>query len=62
VIPMTPPQPQVAAQAARATGGRPVEVPAAAMAREAQAPLTLPPAQQTPAPSSRRRGEIDKQR
>jgi len=36
VIPMTPPQPQVAAQAARATGGRPVEVPAAALAREAK--------------------------
>jgi len=62
VIPISQPQPQVAAQAARATGGRPVEIPAAAVAREAQAPLTLPPTQQSPAPSGRRRGENDKQR
>ncbi len=36
VIPMSLPQPQVAAQAARATGGRPVEIPAAATVNEAK--------------------------
>ncbi len=35
VVPVMAPQPKVAAQAARATGGRAVELPATAMAREA---------------------------
>jgi len=35
VVPVAAPQPKVAAQAARATGGRAVELPATAMAREA---------------------------
>jgi ATP-dependent Clp protease ATP-binding subunit ClpA len=35
VVPVLTPQPKVAAQTARATGGRAVEVPAAAMARDA---------------------------
>jgi len=38
VVPMAAPQPQLAAQAASATGGRAVEFPSTAVAREAQAP------------------------
>jgi hypothetical protein len=44
-------------QAARAAGGRPVELPSAAMVREAQAPLTLPPSAPSPAQASRRKNE-----
>ena len=55
VIPVPTPQARpAAAQAARASGGRPVEVPAAS-AREAQANLTLPPAPQVANP--RRKNE-----
>jgi ATP-dependent Clp protease ATP-binding subunit ClpA len=57
VVPLAEPLPQVAAQAARASGGRPVEVPATGLAREAQAPLTLPPVAPSPAPASRRKNE-----
>ncbi len=38
VVPTAAPQPQLAAQAASATGGRAVEFPSTAVAREAQAP------------------------
>jgi len=57
VVPFAEPQPQVAAQAARAAGGRPAELPATALAREAQAPLTLPPSAPAPSPASRRKSE-----
>ncbi len=55
VVPLAEPRPQVAAQAARAAGGRPAELSPAAMAREAQVPLTLPPS--APSPASRRKSE-----
>ncbi len=54
VVPVPEPQPQVAAQAAWATG-RAIEAPSGAMAREAQAPMTLPP--NVPSPASRRKNE-----
>ena len=50
-------QPQIAAQAAFATGGRAIEVPAAPLAREAQAPIPSPPGGPSPAPASRRKNE-----
>ena len=55
VVPMVEPQRKVAAQAARATGGRAIEVSSPAAAREAQAPAALPPARAPgPAPSGQR--------
>jgi len=40
VVPVAVPQPKIAAQAARATGGRGVEVPSIAAARGTEAILT----------------------
>jgi ATP-dependent Clp protease ATP-binding subunit ClpB len=57
VLPTAEPQTQVPVQAARAAGGRPVELPSAAIVREAQAPLTLPPSGPSPAQASRRKNE-----
>jgi ATP-dependent Clp protease ATP-binding subunit ClpB len=57
VLPTAEPGTQVPVQAARAAGGRPVELPSAAMVREAQAPLTLPPSAPSPAQASRRKNE-----
>jgi len=53
VVPVPAVMPQVAAQAISASGGRAVEVPSTAAAREAQAPASLPPA--SPVPASRRK-------
>ncbi len=53
VVPVPAVMPQVAAQAISASGGRAVEVPSQAVAREAQAPASLPPA--SPVPASRRK-------
>ncbi len=53
VVPMPVVMPQVAAQAISASGGRAVEVPSQAVAREAQAPASVPPA--SPVPASRRK-------
>jgi ATP-dependent Clp protease ATP-binding subunit ClpB len=53
VVPVPAVMPQVAAQAVSASGGRAVEVPSQAVAREAQAPASLPPA--SPVPASRRK-------
>ncbi len=58
VLPTASPQPrQNGAQAARAGGGRAVEVPSTTIAREAQAPGALPPGPPSPAPASRRKNE-----
>jgi ATP-dependent Clp protease ATP-binding subunit ClpB len=57
VLPTAEPETQVPVQAARAAGGRPVELPSAPMVREAQAPLTLPPSGPSPAQASRRKNE-----
>ena len=45
------------AQAAGATGGKPTEAPASVAAREAQAPVALPPVTPIPAPASRRKND-----
>ncbi len=60
VVPVAAPQPKIAAQAARATGGRAVEVPSVAAAREAQAPAALPPGHPMPAPASRRKNDNER--
>jgi ATP-dependent Clp protease ATP-binding subunit ClpB len=58
VLPTASPQPRYnGAQAARASGGRAVEIPSTAIAREAQAPGALPPGSPSPAPASRRKNE-----
>ena len=58
VLPTASPQPrQNGAQAARASGGRAVEVPSTAIAREAQAPGTAPPGSTSPAPANRRKND-----
>lgn len=53
VVPVPAVIPQVAAQAVSASGGRAVEVPSQAVAREAQAPASVPPA--SPVAASRRK-------
>ncbi len=53
VVPVPAVMPQVAAQAVSASGGRAVEVPSQAVAREAQAPASVPPA--SPVAASRRK-------
>src|SRR5580704_2395838 len=45
------------AQAAGATGGKPTEAPASVAAREAQAPVALPPVTPIPAPANRRKND-----
>ena len=60
VVPVAAPQPKIAAQAARATGGRAVEVPSVAAAREAQAPAALPPGHPMPAPAGRRKNDNER--
>ncbi len=57
VVPVPAVMPQVAAQAISASGGRAVEVPSQAVAREAQAPASLPPA--SPVPASRRKPDSE---
>lgn len=58
VIPLAAPVPRVlGAQAAHATGGRAVEAPSTAAAREAQTPPALPPSPTLPAQASRRRSD-----
>ncbi len=53
VVPVPAVMPQVAARAVSASGGRAVEVPSQAVAREAQAPASVPPA--SPVAASRRK-------
>jgi ATP-dependent Clp protease ATP-binding subunit ClpB len=51
LVPMAPPAPLVAAQAISASGGKAVEIPPAAAARDAQTPATVAP---TPAATRRK--------
>ncbi len=57
VVPVAAPQPKIAAQAARATGGRAVEVPSTAVAKETRATTSPLPATPSPAPATGRSKE-----